>query len=109
MPNGDVYLVGSVPLPSAADVFEQAAASLGDRIGRIPDGETGPRLMWILALEPVFANHPAFERTEERYVRATAAFKDRYRYQLKEGVDPATLTFGELPDVAAALASYQSF
>jgi len=38
-----VLLVGSVPLGSAADVFEVVGANLGDLIRRVPDGEVGPR------------------------------------------------------------------
>lgn len=38
---------------------------LGPRLLRIPDGETGERSDWIAHLEPVFANHPAFEKSDE--------------------------------------------
>ena len=38
-----VHLVGSVPLASAEGVFTTVAAELGERLRRIPDGETGPR------------------------------------------------------------------
>ena len=44
-----VHLVGSVPLDSAEEVFRRASAALGDRLRRIPDGETGPRSDWILS------------------------------------------------------------
>ena len=37
----DVYLVGSVPMASATEVFEKVSAALGPRIKRLPDGETG--------------------------------------------------------------------
>src|ERR1700742_3580896 len=55
-----VHLVGSVPLDSAEDVFRRAAAALGDRLRRIPDGETGPRSDWILWQYPVFSARPQF-------------------------------------------------
>jgi methionine synthase II (cobalamin-independent) len=109
MSKGDVHLVGSVPLKDAAEVFTEASAALGGRLRRIPDGETGPRLRWILALEPVFADHPAFEKTEERYVRSTAAATNWFQYQVREDVNPETIEFRNLPDVAAALASYEIF
>jgi hypothetical protein len=38
-----VHLVGSVPLESAEVVFRTVGAEIGDRLRRIPDGETGPR------------------------------------------------------------------
>ena len=47
MAGRDVYLVGSVPMADAAQVFEAVSGALGDRIGRIPDGETGERGDWI--------------------------------------------------------------
>lgn len=40
---GGVALVGSVPLRTADEVFQMAMSELGDRIERLPDGETGPR------------------------------------------------------------------
>ena len=39
----NVYLVGSVPMASARDVFAEVSAVLGTRIKRLPDGETGER------------------------------------------------------------------
>ena len=56
-----VHLVGSVPLDSAEDVFRRAAHALGDRLRRMPDGETGPRSDWILWQYPVFSSRPQFE------------------------------------------------
>jgi hypothetical protein len=35
-----VHLVGSVPLASAEDVFRTLGGALGDRLRRLPDGET---------------------------------------------------------------------
>ena len=48
------HLVGSVPLASAETVFRTIAAEIGDRVRRIPDGETGPRSDWIVWQLPVF-------------------------------------------------------
>src|SRR2546428_276832 len=42
------HLVGSVPLASAEAVFQAVAGAIGDRLRRIPDGETGPRADWIV-------------------------------------------------------------
>ncbi len=79
-----VYLVGSVPLGDAAAVFEAVGAALGNRIARIPDGETGARIDWITWLEPVFSQHPAMELSDEVF-RLHAAAKPRRRYRLKPG------------------------
>ena len=48
-----------------AEVFETVSAALGPRLKRIPDGETGERADWITWLEPVFANSPALEKSDE--------------------------------------------
>jgi hypothetical protein len=47
VPGRDIYLVGSVPLENAEQVFEKISAAFGPRIKRIPDGETGERADWI--------------------------------------------------------------
>src|SRR6266496_2590818 len=79
MAGRDVYLVGSVPMASAQDVFEKVSAALGPRIKRIPDGETGERGDWITWLEPVFANNPAFQKSGEFFrVHATGTGRERY-------------------------------
>ena len=56
-----VHLVGSVPLSSPDDVFQQLAGALGDRVERLPDGETGPRSDWIVWQSPVLSSKPEFE------------------------------------------------
>ena len=43
----------------------QVSAALGPRLKRIPDGETGERSDWITWLEPVFADSPALEKSDE--------------------------------------------
>src|SRR5579884_1063273 len=58
---GGVHLVGSVPLTNPEEVFRTVATSLGDRLRRIPDGETGPRSDWIVWQYPVLSALPQFE------------------------------------------------
>ena len=43
-----VLLLGSIPLSSAEEVFEVVGSELGKFVKRIPDGETGPRSLWIV-------------------------------------------------------------
>ena len=57
LPEG-AHLVGSVPLASSEEVFRTAATGLGDRLHRIPDGETGPRSDWIVWQYPVLSAQP---------------------------------------------------
>ena len=55
----DIHLVGSIPLPSATDVFEQVGGAVGPYLARLPDGETGERKGWIAFQRAMLENHPA--------------------------------------------------
>jgi hypothetical protein len=103
-----VYLVGSVPMASAQDVFETVSAVLGPRLKRLPDGETGERLDWITWLEPVFADNPAFQKSGE-FFRVHATGTGRERYALKPGLTPQDVRFDSLPYAAIAKDSYAVF
>ena len=43
----EVHLVGSVGLDSVEEVFKATGRTLGRRLKRVPDGEQGPRRLWI--------------------------------------------------------------
>jgi hypothetical protein len=90
-----VHLVGSVPMANAQAVFETVSAALGRRIKRLPDGETGERADWITWLEPVFAQNPAFERSDE-FFRVHASGTGRIRYTLKPGAAAERVRFDDL-------------
>jgi SAM-dependent methyltransferase len=100
-----VHLVGSVPLASAEDVFRTVSAQLGDRLRRIPDGETGPRADWIVWQYPVLSSRPQFEVAPPppRSYRALPQLK------LRADEDGGDLSFGSLGYADAALASYRTF
>src|SRR5665647_1615176 len=100
-----VHLVGSVPLASAQDVFATVSAALGDRLKRIPDGETGDRGDWITWLEPAFANNPALEKSDELF-RIHATGTARIRYRLKSGKTVSDVSFGNLFYADIARQSY---
>src|SRR5712692_10031502 len=108
MPGHDVYLVGSVPMENAQQVFEKVSDALGRRIKRIPDGETGERGDWIAWLEPVFANHPAFQKSGE-FFRVHASGTGRERYALKPGYTPRDARFDNLFYADIAKESYAVF
>ena len=104
----DVHLVGSVPGESAAEVFETVSAALGPRLKRIPDGETGARADWIVWLEPVFANSPALEKSDEVFkLHATAT--PRIRYRLRPGRTAQDVRFDNLFYADIAERSYREF
>jgi hypothetical protein len=96
----EVLLVGSVPLGSAEAVFTTCAAALGEKVRRLPDGETGPRTNWIAWQRAVLASNPAL-----RQLPASGPFPVFV-------LDPAysgPLTFGALGYAKAALESYRTF
>ena len=100
-----VQLVGSVPLGSADEVFRTVAGAIGDRLRRMPDGETGPRSDWILWQYPVFSSRPQFE--------VGPPSEDSYRtlptLRLRDDAAGAGLTFGSLGYLDTAKASYRQF
>ncbi len=100
----DVLLVGSVPLADAHAVFTTASHILGDRLSRIPDGETGVRTNWIGWQVGVFMQNPQLEPVtqEKRYDGLP-------QFQLKPGIAPEELTFANLGYADAAIASYTVF
>jgi hypothetical protein len=104
----NVYLVGSVPLANARTVFETVSAVFGPRIKRIPDGETGERLNWVFWQEALFANHPAFERSDKDFqLHATSGTTHRYR--LKPGLTARDVTFENIFYADVAIGSYHTF
>lgn len=124
----DLLLVGSVGLNSAEEVFRAAAETLPGRLHAIPDGETGPRAVWVIWNRDVFTGNPALEidPTEQaaggRITSATEGIRKwgggsqleqgrqpPPRLRLRDGVHPATLSFGPLGHAAAALASWRTF
>ena len=104
----NVYLVGSVPMSSAREVFEKVSAELGTRIKRLPDGETGERADWITWLEPVFSKHSAFQKSGE-FFRVHASGTGRERYTLKSGIKPQDVRFDNLFYAEVAKQSYAEF
>jgi hypothetical protein len=102
-----VLLLGSVPLASARNVFEAVAASLGDLVRRIPDGETGPRWNWIVWQSDVIRATEGFETGGTRQVPGVGRTFDLQR--LKTGVAAKDIEFGPLGYSKAALDSYQTF
>ena len=100
-----VHLVGSVPLGSAEEVFRRVAGTLGERLRRIPDGETGPRADWILWQYPVFSSLPEFVVGPP----GDATYRTLPKLRLGAGVSDDAVTFGSLGYAETAIASYRLF
>lgn len=85
-------LLGSVPLRDAEKGFTTASSLLGDRLRRIPDGETGPRWNWIAWQVDALAAHPGFEQAPPQE-GALVAFP---LAKLRQGIGPGDVTFASL-------------
>src|SRR4051812_28494514 len=99
------HLVGSVPLASAEVVFETVAAQLGDRVRRIPDGETGPRSDWIVWQLPVFTSQPQLEVVPP----GADSWRPLPRVRLEDAARADRVRFEALGYAEAAIASYRVF
>jgi SAM-dependent methyltransferase len=104
-PARGAHLVGSVPLASAETVFQTMAAAIGDRLRRIPDGETGPRSDWIVWQLPVFTSQPRLEIVPP----GPASWRPLPRVRLEDNARPDQVRFEALGYADAALASYRAF
>lgn len=100
-----VHLAGSVPLANAEEVFRRVADRLGDRLRRIPDGETGPRSDWILWQYPVFSALPQFVVGPP----GDASYRTLPKLRLRSGASAADVSFESLGYADTAITSYRLF
>jgi hypothetical protein len=108
MTSRNVHLLGSVPMPDARTVFATVSAALGTKLRWIPDGETGPRINWVMSFQPLFANHPALEPSPTDFQLHAGVSRNR-RYRLKPGKTTQDLTFDNLGYADTARQSYADF
>jgi SAM-dependent methyltransferase len=102
---GGALLVGSVPLRSNEEVFRTVADAIGDRLLRLPDGETGPRSDWIVWQYPVLSSRPEFEVCPP----GEHPYRSLPRLRLRTGVDASAVKFEVLGYADAARSSYRMF
>src|SRR5918999_278184 len=98
------HLVGSVPLANAEAVFRMLSDGLGDRLRRIPDGETGPRADWIVWQYPVLSSRSQFE-----VVPPEAAFGSYAAFSVlkRDGIVPRGCRFQvSLPTPLAPISAF---
>jgi hypothetical protein len=104
-PDG-VHLVGSIGLDSVEEVFQTVGRQLGRRLRRIPDGEPGPRRLWVSFQYPLLRASPFLRPDPSGALRKTSGFP---LLCLAEGVAVDELRFGELGYAREARTSYQDF
>jgi hypothetical protein len=101
----DILLVGSFAAPSAEAVFRTVSAALGDRVRRIPDGETGDRSQWIRWQVIAFRDNPSFVLDPD--LKGSDYQTDFYT--LRPGITAEEVRYGPLGYAENALASYATF
>lgn len=112
----EFHLVGSVPLANAEQVFSTVGDKLGNAIKRIPDGETGDRLTWIMWQDHVFKDHPQFEPIASAGdFRNATAFAGNKKidhttwWRIKDGIAADDLQLPSLGYADNAIASFAEF
>jgi hypothetical protein len=117
--HGNVLLVGSVARPQdgwgAEDVLRNCGSTLGDHVSMLPDGEGGPRHLWIVYLASrIYYPNPALvlRHPREETVRSNpdwmpAGYDDQYLFRVRDAVPEVRL--GELGYAREAKQSYAIF
>lgn len=103
-----VHFVGSSGFDSAAETFEQFGRHLSACASRFPDGETGRRTNWIVWQQHVLEDHPQFDQVDVRVDPRNPNVRLGL-FGLKDGVDPAEVTFPALGYAEEAKASWAAF
>ncbi|MFZ1103996.1 MAG: hypothetical protein WAN86_14325 [Hyphomicrobiaceae bacterium] len=111
--NDLLHFVGSLPYAGCEDVFRNLGREVGAYLRRMPDGETGERIKWIVFQQRMLQQHGALEvdtSIPPLPVRQSDGTVHRHieRVRIKPGVDPGGVTFDTGYD-RAAIASYQVF
>jgi len=85
-----VHFVGTIPLADAEQVFRTTTELLGDRLRRLPDGET-TRSGWVASQVPVLARHPDIVHV----VVDVPGHGERPFFRPRPGLDTDTLDLGQ--------------
>lgn len=101
-----VHLVGSIGLDTVEDVFRIVGPLLGRRLKRIPDGEPGPRRLWVSFQYPLLRSSAFLRPDPSGALRKTSGFP---LLCLAESVVEGEVSFGELGYAREARASYLDF
>jgi methionine synthase II (cobalamin-independent) len=101
-----IHLVGSIGLDNAQEVFRTVGTAFGSRLKRVPDGEPGPRRLWVSFQYPLLRSSPFLRPDPSGAIRKTNGFP---LLCLAEGIEPSEVHFGELGYAREARTSYQDF
>src|SRR6218665_1650843 len=101
-------LVGSVNYDDAETTMRTAAATLGARLRRIPDGEVGKRFHWIMFQPDVIGQAEGIERVGDHPIPFKVGI-DARPLRIAEGTDAAGIQLPPLGYADAAIESYAVF
>jgi hypothetical protein len=106
-----IHLVGTIPMDSSAEVFDMVGGRFGDRLRRMPDGETGVRHYWVTSQARVLHYDPQFEPADHDWTPESGTVPESRapKYRLRKGVDPATLRVPSFGYGEFARRSYKDF
>jgi hypothetical protein len=102
--NGSVHLVGSVPLPSVAEVMSTCAERLGDTCHRLPDGEAGG---WVNLPAATLSRATGLELVSSRIFPGTT--HEVRTWRLRPGTAPDAVRYAPTGYVDTARSSYAEF
>lgn len=100
-----VHFVGTIPLSDAEEVFRTVSGLVGDRIKRLPDGETGARKDWVWIQLPVLQNHPDIEQTDVD----VPGIGKLALMSIRPGVEESEFDLGNIGYADFAIESYATF
>src|SRR5688572_12585540 len=104
----ELHFVGSVPLADRRSVMHTLGTRFGRYLRRIPDGETGPRTVWVQFQTRVFEAHEQFEAVtaEGDWRNRFAPQGARHEVQFRPRAGAGSIRFADLGYADAALASW---
>jgi hypothetical protein len=102
--SGSVHLVGSVPLPTVADVMSTCAERLGDTCHRLPDGEAGG---WVNLPAATLGRATGLELVASRIFPGTT--HEVRTWRLTPGTAPGDVRYAPTGYVDTARSSYAEF
>ena len=102
--SGSVHLVGSVPLPTVAEVMATCAERLGDTCHRLPDGEAGG---WVNLPAATLSQASGLELVSSRIFPGTT--HEVRTWKIAPGVDADTVRYAPTGYVETARRSYAEF
>lgn len=109
-----ILLVGAIEGGSAEEVFRLVAPELGKLAIGMPDGEGGPRSLWVIGIwHHIFEEHPQLEITRQpKGIEGMpdwmpAGYHDLMKFKVKDGLDK--MTFENLRYGDYAKESYVTF